>query len=411
MSGTVVTARTAPASATCAAGRPTESFAVGLLRRMLEIPSTSYEEGALAEFLVRSMRELGFDARVDEAGNAVGEFVHGGPAAAEGPTVMLLGHMDTVSGEVPVQARDGLLYGRGAVDAKGPLAAMICAAAAAERFTGRIVVVGAVEEETSLSRGAVHVRRTHRQPDALIIGEPSGWDTAVLGYKGKLDLVYEVECAATHPSNPEPKASELAAACWAQLLDLLGPDAGHGSFDRPGPTLETITGDMTSARAEISVRTPPGFDHDGLVASLSERMPQGRVRVLNAVGAVRVGRTDPVVRALSAAIRGQGARPGAKVKTATSDMNTLAESWRIPMATYGPGDSKLDHSDQEHIVLSDYLNGIEVLTDALHELSGTLRPARHAAGAAPAVPEAPAVTAVTAVTAVPERKPTTGEQQ
>lgn len=93
--------------------RPNESFAVGLLRRMLEIPSLSYEERPLAELLVRSMRELGFDARVDEAGNAVGEIVRGGTRAVDGPTVMLLGHMDTVSGEVPVQARDGLLYGRG----------------------------------------------------------------------------------------------------------------------------------------------------------------------------------------------------------------------------------------------------------------------------------------------------------
>ncbi|MEV6124421.1 M20/M25/M40 family metallo-hydrolase [Streptomyces sp. NPDC052077] len=355
--------------------RPTESFAVGLLRRMLEIPSPSYEEGPLADFLVHSMRELGLDARVDEAGNAVGRIDRGGPGAADGPTVMLLGHLDTVPGEVPVQARDGLLYGRGAVDAKGPLAAMVCAAAAADRFRGRIVVVGAVEEETPLSRGAVHIGRTHPRPDALVIGEPSGWDTTVLGYKGKLDLVYEVEVPATHGSNPEPKASELAAACWAELLDLLGPGAGHGSFDTPGPTLESVTGDLVTARAEISVRVPPGFDHEDLVARLTERVPLGRVEVVNAVRAVRVRRTDPVARALAAAVRRRGVRPGAKVKTATSDMNTLAEGWQIPMATYGPGDSRLDHSDREHVVLSDYLQAIGVLTDALHELSETLRPA------------------------------------
>nr|BAV57462.1 LysK [Streptomyces sp. SANK 60404] len=347
----------------------TESYAVGMLRRMLEIPSPSYSEGELAAFLVDSMRQLGFTAGVDEAGNAVGEIVRG-----DGPTVMLLGHMDTVTGDVPVRATDGRLYGRGAVDAKGPLAAMICAAAKATGFTGRVVVVGAVEEETSLSRGAVHVRRTHPRPDALIVGEPSGWSTVVLGYKGKLDLTYHVECEATHPSNPAPKASELAAACWAELLDLLGPDAGHGSFDQPGPTLESISGDLTSASAEFSIRTPPGFDSDKLVTRLRERVTDGRIEVVNTVGAVRVGRTDPVVRALSAAIRAQRVRPTMKVKTATSDMNTLAEDWNIPMATYGPGDSKLDHSDQEHIVLTDYLQGIEILMDTLSDL-GELLPA------------------------------------
>jgi LysW-gamma-L-lysine carboxypeptidase len=50
-------------------------------------------------------------------------------------------------------------------------------------------------------------------------------------------------------------------------------------------------------------------------------------------------------------------------------MNTLAEVWDIPMATYGPGDSSLDHADDEHIMLSDYLRGIDVLTTALSELA------------------------------------------
>ncbi|MFD7447324.1 M20/M25/M40 family metallo-hydrolase, partial [Streptomyces sp. NPDC059909] len=193
------------------------------------------------------------------------------------------------------------------------------------RFRGRIVVVGAVEEETAMSRGAVEIRRTHEPPDALIIGEPSGCDTVVLGYKGKLDLRYHVRCEATHPSNVVPKASELAARAWTELLDLLGPEASHARFDSPGPTLVSISGGLSAATAEFSVRIPPGFDAEGLVGALS-------------------------------------------VKTGTSDMNTLAERWSVPMATYGPGDSGLDHSDREHIELSEYLFAIGVLTRALAEL-------------------------------------------
>ena len=170
-----------------------EPYAIGLLQNMLRIPSPSYGEARLAEYLVTVMRELGFTAYADEAGNAVGEITRG-----HGPTVMLLGHMDTVPDLIPVRAESGALYGRGAVDAKGPLATMICAAAGASGFHGRIVVVGAVEEETPSSRGAMHIRRTHACPDALIIGEPSGWQTVVLGYKGKLDLRYRVERPSTH---------------------------------------------------------------------------------------------------------------------------------------------------------------------------------------------------------------------
>jgi len=68
-------------------------------------------------------------------------------------------------------------------------------------------------------------------------------------------------------------------------------------------------------------------------------------------------------------VRQLHAQPRLVVKTATSDMNTLAEVWDIPMATYGPGDSKLDHSDTEHIRLSDYLRGIDVLSIAVSELA------------------------------------------
>ncbi|MFF0430594.1 M20/M25/M40 family metallo-hydrolase [Streptomyces sp. NPDC004520] len=345
-------------------GSVTETYAVGLLRAMLEIPSPSYHERALGDYVVRAMTDLGFRAHIDGVGNAVGVIGRG-----DGPTVMLLGHMDTVSGLVPVRSEDGRLYGRGAVDAKGPLAAMICAAAGAADFPGRIVVIGVVEEETPRSRGAMAIRATHDRPDVLVIGEPSGWSSVVLGYKGKLDLRYTVKCPATHPSNPEPKASELAVDCWNALVDLLGPDAGHGVFDQPGATLVQLNADLTTATAELSVRTPPGFDAEKLVRALRERVPDGELEVRNSVKACRVGRSDPAVRALVSGIRQLHAQPRLKVKTATSDMNTLAEVWDIPMATYGPGDSSLDHADDEHIVLSDYLRGIDVLTTAISELA------------------------------------------
>lgn len=345
-----------------AAGRVTETYCTGLLRRMLEIPSPSYRERELADFLAGAMTELGFAAYVDGVGNVLGT-IDNGP----GPLVMLLGHLDTIPGDLPVRSEEGRLYGRGAVDAKGPLASMICAAASAG-FPGRVVVIGVVEEETPGSRGAMAIRDVHEQPDALIVGEPSGWGGVVLGYKGKLDLRYSVECPATHPSNPDPKASELAVAAWYELVELLGPDAGHGSFDRPGATLCSISGDTTSASADLSVRTPLGFDSDALVEDLRKRLPEGRLKVLNSVTACRADRNNPVARALVAGIRRQHAQPRLVVKTATSDMNTLAEVWDVPMATYGPGDSRLDHADDEHILLSDYQRGIDVLTYALNEL-------------------------------------------
>jgi LysW-gamma-L-lysine carboxypeptidase len=220
----------------------------------------------------------------------------------------------------------------------------------------------------------LHILDTHRQPDALIIGEPSGWRTVVLGYKGKLDFRYRVSVESTHPTNPLPKAGELAAGCWQEVLDLLGPQASHARFEQPGATMVSISGDLTSASTEVSIRTPPAFDAAGFLTALRARLLSGELEFINFVAACRVDRTDPVVRALSAAIRQAGSAAGAKVKTATSDMNTLAEHWQIPMATYGPGESVLDHADDEHVLLADYLASIRVLSTALNELSTTLAP-------------------------------------
>ncbi|MFF5261717.1 M20/M25/M40 family metallo-hydrolase [Actinomadura viridis] len=344
-----------------------DEYAEKLLGAMVEIPSPSGGEAELARFLVGRMEDLGFTARIDRAGNVVGELDRG-----PGPTVMLLGHMDTVPGTLPVRFEGDRLYGRGTVDAKGPLAAMICAAARAREFRGRAVVVGVVEEETPLSRGAMHLRAAHPLPDALVVGEPSGWSNVVLGYRGKIDLEYRVRCRATHPSNPAPKAADRCVLAWTELLALLGPHATHEIFDAPGATLISVDGDTTLARARFDIRIPPGFDAAGLVAELRGRLPEGDLELIATVAACRTGRTDPVVRALYRTIADQGGRPVAKVKTATSDMNTLAEAWKIPMATYGPGDSRLDHSDEEHISLTEFHRGVSVLTGALAAMPGLL---------------------------------------
>jgi len=126
---------------------------LGLVRGLVEIPSVSTQERAAVTWLVERMRERGFDARIDGAGNAVG-------TVGDGPVhVALVGHIDTVAGEIPVRIEDGELVGRGAVDAKGPLAAFV--SAASTRIPGvKVTVVGAVEEESPTSAGAMWPPRT-----------------------------------------------------------------------------------------------------------------------------------------------------------------------------------------------------------------------------------------------------------
>lgn len=336
----------------------------GLLRGMVAIPSPSGREREIAEFLADAMSGLGLTARIDAVGNVIGTVGRG-----DGPVVLLAGHMDTVPGQTQMRLRHGSLYGRGTSDAKGPLAAMITAAAASREFPGTIVVAGLIEEETPASRGAAHLSRTLPQPDALIIGEPGRWQNVIIGYKGKLDVVYRIARPASHPTSPAEKASEAAMDFWREAVAAAGPRLDHAVFDIPGLTLCELSGDISEATLRFSYRTPPGYDHDGLVQRLRKAALDGQIEVENAVSAVRASRSNSVVRALLAAIRGRQGNPRTVLKTATSDMNTLAEVWSCPMATYGPGDSHLGHADNEHIEIADLLASVSVLRTALAELA------------------------------------------
>jgi [amino group carrier protein]-lysine/ornithine hydrolase len=85
--------------------------------------------------------------------------------------------------------------------------------------------------------------------------------------------------------------------------------------------------------------------------------------------AFRADKNTPPARALVAAIRAHGGTAGYNVKTGTSDMNVVAPLWKCPIVAYGPGDSNLDHTPDEHVDVNEYLHAIDVLTDALGALT------------------------------------------
>jgi [amino group carrier protein]-lysine/ornithine hydrolase len=339
---------------------------VQMLHRMVEIASVTGEETELANYLVKQMTSLGMAARRDDAGNVVAQ-----AGDRDGPTIMLLGHMDTVPGGPAVRLHDGVLHGRGAVDAKGPLATMIFAAARARLTGARVVVAGAVGEEGS-SPGARHLL-SGPAPDALVIGEPSGVDGVVIGYKGIIRLTLDVARPPAHTSAPADKAVEVAADFWHDLREHLARMYPAGRmFDRAVPALVGLDGDIAQARATISCRLPPGFDLAAFRAWLTDRAKGDTISVTEELPAIRSARTDPVVRELSAAVRRSGKMPVAKVRLGTSDMNVVLPVWSVPAAAYGPGSSRLAHSDDERLDLTDYLTAIDVLTDAVRSLAGVL---------------------------------------
>ena len=350
--------------------------AVALLQKMIEIRSLSGQEQELAHFLAGVMGQLGFDARVDEVSNAVGVRQNG---ADEQITreLLLLGHMDTVPGQIPVRIEDGLLYGRGAVDAKGPLATFIVAAAQAQLPLGtRVIVVGAVEEECATSKGARHVA-TQYQPEACIIGEPSGWDAVTLGYKGRLLIDYQLAQPMSHTAGPQGAVAERAINWWLMIRDYAeGFNQGRKRlFDQILPSVRTINTDSDgindSVKMKVGLRLPLNFDIETFVNTFSEAAGEASLHFYSYEPAFRGSRANPLVRAFQHSIRQQqqGTRPRFKLKTGTSDMNVVGPVWQCPILAYGPGDSKLDHTPNEHIEIAEYLKAIEILQRVLEMLA------------------------------------------
>lgn len=347
-----------------------------LLTGLVERYSPSEEEGTAVAYLVDRMHGLGFRAYVDEAGNAVGEL---GEAGKGSRTILLLGHIDTVPGHIEVRREGNLLYGRGTVDAKGPLAAFVCAASRAVLPLGmRLVVVGAVEEEAATSKGARHLLG-RLQPDAVIIGEPSGWNRITVGYKGRLLAGYTLSGEIGHTAGPEQGVCEEAVDFWIRVSRYAAAQnaAAHNAgrtqmFDQLTPSLRYISSDAGDLIQTVSMtlgfRLPLGLDIDALEETLHAMAGDAQLRFRGRETAFRAPKNSPLVRAFLKAIRAQGGRPAFQVKSGTSDMNVVGPAWNCPILAYGPGDSTLDHTPHEHIDLNEYRQAIDVLALVLADL-------------------------------------------
>ncbi len=361
----------------------TDQEAVDLLRCMLAIESLSGNEAAHATFLVNEMVRLGFTrAYVDAAGNAVGEM--GDAHAAR--TIVLLGHQDTVPGRIPVCVREGRLYGRGSVDAKGPLAAFVAAVARLGVVPGvRCVVVGAVEEETATSRGARAICQrflSEGVPEACVIGEPSGWDRITLGYKGRLLADLRVEGPCGHSAGDRLGVNEQAVAWWNEVVRYAQDSntTRTGPFRQLLPSLRSLRsgsdGLVEWAEIHVGLRLPLDLAQATLEAGLHALTgdvvtapAQANLVCTGYEPAFAANKNNALVRAFLPAIRHQGGQPAFLLKTGTSDMNVVGPAWNCPILAYGPGDSHLDHTPEEYVVIADYLRAIAILEQALRQLA------------------------------------------
>jgi len=351
-----------------------------LLQDLVETPSVSGNERACAERLVEFFEEHDREVWLDDVGNV---------RAPADDGVLLTSHVDTVPGDIPVrvetlpasEARWGgesgangengsapegtvdVLWGRGSVDAKGSLAAMAVAAVR----TGASFA-GVVGEEVDSTGGRHLVETRETAPDAVINGEPSGWEGVTLGYRGLVAGTYVATSESGHTSRPENNAIQDAIAWWANLEAEFDHDEWEPVFERVTPKPTRIDGGLSDdglaveATMDVQLRVPPGTTTEEIIEIADGYLDVAdRVNWDDRVEPTMQSPRTPVARAFRAAIRDQGGDPRLLRKTGTADMNVYANAWDCPMVTYGPGDSDLDHAPNEHIVLEEFDRSVDVL--------------------------------------------------
>jgi putative selenium metabolism hydrolase len=213
---------------------------VAFLQDLVRIPSTSTKEKALAERLAEEMRQVGFPkVRQDRIGNVIGCLGN-----SAGPRLIYNGHMDTVSVSDPAswthdpfgaQIEGGVLYGLGACDMKGSLAAMVYGAKvlidAGIPLAGELCLVGIVQEEPCEGFAMqVLVEEEEIKPDFVILGEPTNLQIS-RGQRGRTEMKVTIRGRSCHASTPEQGRNAIYDA--ARLIfgiELLAPQLADDPF-------------------------------------------------------------------------------------------------------------------------------------------------------------------------------------
>lgn len=358
------------------------SRAVDRLARLVAIPSENPpgNEAAAADAVAAMCEDLGMSVELiaAEAGrpNVIARLGSGSPR------VCYCSHIDVVPvGDRARWARDPFgagiegdrMYGRGACDAKGPIAAALEAVAilqaAGAELTGTLELALCADEEAMGFKGAGYlVAEGHLRPDAAIVGEPTSL-RVVRAQRGASWFRVRTKGIAAHGSQPDRGVNAIMhMAALALELERHVPDVRHPLLGGPSINVGTISGgdkvNMVASwcEAEIDRRTVPGETREDVVASIQaavdavrERWPDISAEIDLAFYAppFEVEESAPIVgatvAAMNAAAPGAGGIAGFR---GASDARFLADAG-TPVVVCGPGDITLAHTVDESIDLGE----------------------------------------------------------
>lgn len=346
---------------------------LAILSDLVRIKSETGAEDAATAYLRDYLGGLNAEVVFDDGVN-IAAALDWGP----GPSLLFIAHHDTVPlgdranwthDPLGAEIEDGRLYGRGAADDKGGLAAMLAAAArlsGAEGLGGRLVIASVREEISDLSqRGVLRLLDSGFWCDYGVVGEPSGNHVA-LGHRGRYVLKVRTRGRAAHASTPEKGANAISAmAAVIAALDAL-PLPEHAVLGRGTQAVTTIRGgaaqNVIPEETTIEVdRRPvigetPGSVLDEVrsaIASARERLPslEADVEMLSTLHPSLIDASERIVAASLDALRGVTgtAQPPGPMRDGHTDQEWLVNDAHIPTVILGPGSATNIHGPDEFV--------------------------------------------------------------
>ena len=378
----------------------TETQIVALLRDLVQTRSFNPpgEEAAVGSKVADWLRRTGLVVTVQpisgERANVVGRL----PGDGTRPALLLCAHQDTVppgsalwsheplGGEII----DGRLYGRGALDTKASLTAMMAAAqavrAAGVRLHGDLIVLATVDEE-SMGQGAQGFLEGGGMEGvgAVVIGEPTSLDI-VIAHRGALWLEITTQGKAAHGAMPE-----LGVNAILPMAAILGRLGQYSFVHAPDPLLRpptinvaTIQGGVKTnmvpdhCQATVDIRTVPGQSHASILAEV-RRLASEVAREWSGlrVDVQAINDKPPLATPSNAALIEAaaevaesvlGRKPAIRGAPYLTDGSLLAGTTNTPAIICGPGPETLAHQADEYIELAEVFAAVRLYTDLAFRL-------------------------------------------
>ena len=368
--------------------------AVKLLRDLVSIDSVNPSlssgapgEGDVARRIASELEAIGLRVEMTDAAPGRPNVVGVLEGRAPGRSLMFCGHTDTVGVSGMQQAftpeiRDGRLYGRGAQDMKGGVAAMIGAVRRVVESgglsQGRVIVAAVVDEEHA-SIGA-EALVTKWRADAAVVTEPTGLDVAV-AHKGFQWIALETHGRAAHGSRPRDGRDAILrmgrVLARLESLDrrlqqgpshpLLGTASLHASLIEGGHELSSYP---ARAALQYERRTLPGepsdvarVEADTILAELRREDPEfeAETRLVFGRDPYEIDAGSQLPTLLKETARAAGCGASIAGMTFWTDAAILGAAG-IPSVLFGPGGAGL-HSIEEYVILEDVVRCRDALAN------------------------------------------------